>query len=432
MNDTQTNSLVAKWSDVLNGDGAPKIRGKDRMNLTAQLLENTQNEMLGLKPGQTQLNEDSAPTNGVGAMATYNPILMAMVRRAVPNLIAYDVVGTQAMTGPTQYIFAFRPLYTDKVTGNNDPTKPAFYNEADTSHSGTGTHSTPADMFDNAFSTGRGMATSVAETLGSDGEPAFAEMGFEIEKFSVEAKTRALKAKYSIELAQDMKALHGLDAESELIQILAAEVIAEKNREIIRTIYQVAKVGAQNNDLTTPGEFDLDTDSNGRWSVEKFKGLLFQIERDANAIARETRRGKGNVIICTSDVASSLVMAGLLDYTPALSTDLEVDDTGNTFVGILNRKYKVYIDPYMSADANFYVVGYRGASKYDAGIFYCPYVPLQLFKAIDDTSFQPKLAFKTRYGLVANPFANGQTKGGGLLTPNSNVYYRKVKVKNLT
>lgn len=424
--------LVKKWGEVIDLEGAAPINDPTRRKVMAQLLENTEKEHS--KAGGQVLSEDTAPTNGVSAMATYNPILMAMVRRAMPNLIAYDVVGTQAMTGPTQYIFAFRPLYTDPVTGLNDPTKPAFYNEANTKHSGdpTSIHSSPLDLFDNAFSTGRPMSTTDAEKLGSDGEPKFNEMGFEIEKFTVEAQTRALKAKYSTELAQDMKALHGLDAESELITILSSEIIAEKNREIIRTIYSVAKPGAQNTDLTTAGTFDLDTDSNGRWSVEKFKGLLFQIERDANQIAKETRRGRGNIIICSSDVASALVMAGMLDYTPALSTDLQVDDTGNTFVGVLNKKYKVYIDPYAPANLNYYVIGYKGTSKYDAGVFYCPYVPLQLHKAVDDTSFQPKIAFKTRYGLVANPFAAGATKGGGLLTPNQNVYYRKVRVTNLT
>lgn len=419
-------SLIQKWAPILEHADMPEIKDPHRRAVTAQLLEN---QTQANRQQAEALTEDTAPVNVTANVGKYDPVLISLVRRAMPNLIAYDVCGVQPMTGPTGLIFAMRPKY---VSGGALGAE-AFYNEADTDFSGAGTHAgtNPAvlnDAVPGAYTSGNGMATAAAEVLGTDSNPAFAEMGFEIEKVTVEAKSRALKAKYSVELAQDLKAIHGLDAETELSNILSSEILAEINREVIRSIYTTAKVGA---DVGTAaaGVFDLDVDSNGRWSVEKFKGLLFQIERDANAVAKATRRGKANFIICSSDVASALAMAGVLDYAPALSTNLQVDDTGNTFAGVLQGRYKVYVDPYATGD--FYVVGYKGASAYDAGLFYAPYVPLQMYKAVDDTSFQPKIGFKTRYGLVANPFAEGTTKGAGALTANSNVFFRRVKVTNI-
>lgn len=419
-------SLIQKWAPILEHADMPEIKDPHRRAVTAQLLEN---QTQANRQQAEALTEDTAPVNVTANVGKYDPVLISLVRRAMPNLIAYDVCGVQPMTGPTGLIFAMRPKYVSGGALGAD----AFYNEADTDFSGTGTHAgtNPAvlnDAVPGAYTNGNGMATAAAEVLGTDSNPAFAEMGFEIEKVTVEAKSRALKAKYSVELAQDLKAIHGLDAETELSNILSSEILAEINREVIRSIYTTAKVGA---DVGTAaaGVFDLDVDSNGRWSVEKFKGLLFQIERDANAVAKATRRGKANFIICSSDVASALAMAGVLDYAPALSTNLQVDDTGNTFAGVLQGRYKVYVDPYATGD--FYVVGYKGASAYDAGLFYAPYVPLQMYKAVDDTSFQPKIGFKTRYGLVANPFAEGTNKGAGALTANSNVFFRRVKVTNI-
>ena len=419
-------SLIQKWAPILEHADMPEIKDPHRRAVTAQLLEN---QTQANRQQAEALTEDTAPVNVTANVGKYDPVLISLVRRAMPNLIAYDVCGVQPMTGPTGLIFAMRPKY---VSGGALGAE-AFYNEADTDFSGTGTHAgtNPAvlnDAVPGAYTSGNGMATAAAEVLGTDSNPAFAEMGFEIEKVTVEAKSRALKAKYSVELAQDLKAIHGLDAETELSNILSSEILAEINREVIRSIYTTAKVGA-NVGTAAAGVFDLDVDSNGRWSVEKFKGLLFQIERDANAVAKATRRGKANFIICSSDVASALAMAGVLDYAPALSTNLQVDDTGNTFAGVLQGRYKVYVDPYATGD--FYVVGYKGASAYDAGLFYAPYVPLQMYKAVDDTSFQPKIGFKTRYGLVANPFAEGTTKGAGALTANSNVFFRRVKVTNI-
>ena len=421
-------SLINKWKPILESADFAPIQDASRKAVVAQMLENQHAD--NFKQSEA-LSEDTAPANVTGNVGKYDPILISLVRRAMPNLVAYDLCGVQPMTGPTGLIFAMRPKFISGNALGGD----AFYNEADSDYSGTGTHagSDPSvlnDTVPGTYTTGVGKATVDAELLGTDGNPAFAEMGFEIEKISVEAKTRALKAKYSVELAQDLRAIHGLDAETELANILSSEILAEINREVIRTIYTIAKPGAQNADLTTPGTFDLDTDSNGRWSVEKFKGLLFQIERDANRVAQETRRGKANFIICSSDVASALAMAGMLDYTPALSTNLQVDDTGNTFAGILNGRYKVYIDPY--ATGNFYTVGYKGSSSYDAGLYYAPYVPLTMYRAVDDISFQPKIGFKTRYGLKANPFAEGTTKGQGNLNANSNVYFRRVRIANLT
>lgn len=410
-------NLVQKWAPLLENEQFAPINDPYKKKVIAQLCENQITDAI---QNRDLLSEDAVPSNVTANVGKYDPILISMVRRAMPNLIAYDVCGVQPMTGPTGLIFAMRPNYVEKGHLSGE----AFYNEANTKHSGTGTHS---GNIPGTLQTGTGMDTAAAEKLGSDANPNFGEMGLEIEKVMVEAKSRALKATYSIEMAQDMKALHGLDAESELASILSAEILAEINREIIRSIYDVAKVGGAT--TSAPGTFDLDLDSNGRWSVEKFKGLLFQIEREANQIAKETRRGKGNILICSSDVASALAMAGILDHTPALQANLQVDDTGNTFAGVLQGKYKVYIDPYATED--YFVVGYKGANSYDAGIFYAPYVPLQLYKQVDSISFQPRLAFKTRYGLVANPYAEGLTKGNGALNKDKNVYFRKVKVKNI-
>jgi len=419
--------LQEKWSPVLNHQDLSPITDKHRRAVTSVILENQ----------ERALNEDArflaeaVPTNSTGAdVANWDPILISLVRRAMPNLIAYDVAGVQPMTGPTGLVFAMRSRYDSQAGAE------AFYNEADTSHSGTGTHfgTNPAVLNDSSMNTylsGTGMTTATAEDLGAG--TAFAEMAFSIEKFSVEAKSRALRAEYSMELAQDLKAIHGLDAETELANILSSEILTEINREVVRTIYTVAEAGAQT-DTANPGFFDLDVDSNGRWSVEKFKGLMFQIERDANVIAQKTRRGRGNVIICSSDVASALNQAGKLDYTPALSNNLGDDDTGNTFAGVLNGRYRVYIDPYAANQAakQFYVIGYKGSSFADAGVFYCPYVPLQMVRAVDSNTFQPKIGFKTRYGMTSNPFAGGATAPGtGSLAANSNVYYRRVQVLNL-
>ncbi len=413
--------LVKKWEPVLEAEGAPTITDSYKKKVIAQLCENT---IVESRNNQEILSEDAAPVNVTGNVAKYETILISMVRRAMPNLIAYDICGVQAMTGPTGLIFAMRPKYVEGTALGAD----AFYKEANTAFSGAATPTHSGSMPD-VLTTGNAMATADGEKLGSDTGSAFAEMGFEIEKVMVEAKTRALKAKYSVELAQDMKALHGLDAETELATILSTEILAEINREIIRTMYNVAKPGAQTG-TTAAGTFDLDLDSNGRWSVEKFKGMMFQIEREANQIAKETRRGKGNFIVCSSDVASALAMAGILDNNPALQNGLQVDDTGNTFAGVLlNGKFKVYVDPYAAGD--YFMVGYKGVNSYDAGMFYAPYVPLQMYKTMNDETFQPKLGFKTRYGLVANPFAHGIEKGNGALVANKNVYFRKVKVANI-
>jgi hypothetical protein len=406
----------------------PEIKDSYRKAVTTVILENQEK---ALREDRGFLGE-AAPTNATGSSVdNWDPILISLVRRAMPNLIAYDVAGVQPMTGPTGLIFAMRSRYTNQTSGE------AFYNEADSDFSGAGEHdgTNPAVLNDSApttYTAGTGMTTAEAEAKGDSGGNSFAEMAFSIEKQTVTAKSRALKAEYTMELAQDLKAIHGLDAETELANILSSEILAEINREVVRTIYTTAKAGAQN-DTNTSGVFDMDVDSNGRWSVEKFKGLMFQVERDANAIAQQTRRGKGNVIICSSDVASALQMAGVLDTSPALNNNLNVDDAGNTFAGVLNGRYKVYIDPYSAntADKQFYVVGYKGTSPYDAGLFYCPYVPLQMVRAVGENTFQPKIGFKTRYGLTANPFAQGTTAGLGALTANSNTYYRRVQVTNI-
>ena len=440
-----------KWQPVLEHPELPKIGDSYRRAVTATILENQERAM---REDAAFLNE-AAPTNATGsAIANWDPILISLVRRAMPNLIAYDIAGVQPMTGPTGLIFAMRSRYTSQ-TGNE-----ALFDEADTdfsSRNAAGDSSADAgtsgvteqrgtnpgllnDGGDQSgtYTRGQGMTTATAEALGDGSGNQFAEMAFSIEKSTVTARSRALKAEYTMELAQDLKAIHGLDAETELANILSAEILAEINREVVRTIYINAEKGAAVN-TTTAGVFDLDTDSNGRWSVERFKGLMFQLERDANRIAQRTRRGKGNLIICSSDVASALQMAGVLDYTPALNNNLNVDDTGNTFAGVLNGRYKVYIDPYSanSAAKQYYVVGYKGTSPYDAGIFYCPYVPLQMVRAVGQDTFQPKIGFKTRYGLVANPFAETGAISGAA-TPinnsgnaNSNRYYQRVQVTNI-
>jgi len=436
----KTEHLQEKWAPVLEHNDLPEINDSYRKAVTTVILENQ----------EKALNEDrgflgeAAPVNATGSSVdNWDPILISLVRRAMPNLIAYDIAGVQPMTGPTGLIFAMRSRY--KTQAGTE----AMFDEAESAFSGAaananipgsaGTSSNgetnPAVLNDGspgAFTADGGMTTATAEALGDAANNAFAEMAFSIEKQTVEAKSRALKAEYTMELAQDLKAIHGLDAETELANILSSEILAEINREVVRTIYVTAKPGAQT-DTATAGIFDMDVDSNGRWSVEKFKGLMFQVERDANAIAQQTRRGKGNMIICSSDVASALQMAGVLDYTPALNNNLNVDDAGNTFAGVLNGRYKVYIDPYSANGAakQYYTVGYKGTSPYDAGLFYCPYVPLQMVRAVGENNFQPKIGFKTRYGLTANPFAGGTTARLGALTANDNVYYRRVQVTNI-
>lgn len=424
-------NLTEKWKPVLEHGDLPEITDPIKRASVAQLLENTEKayaeEVATTGRAQTLLNE--APTNAVGngEIQNYDPVLITLIRRSMPNLIAYDVAGVQPMTGPTGLIFAMRSKYAVDPA-NTDTWTEAFYNEADTDFSGTGTHAGTVGGA-NTANNGTAMATADGEALGSSGGGTFAEMGFSIEKVSVTAQTRAMKAEYTTELAQDLKAIHGLDAETELSNILTSEVLAEINREVVRTIYNTAVAGSQTG-VAAAGTFDLDVDANGRWSVEKFKGLMFQIEREANAIAKATRRGKGNIIMCSSDVASALQMAGVLDYTPALnSNNLQVDDTGNTFAGILNGRYKVYIDPY--AGANYMVVGYKGSSSFDAGLFYCPYVPLQMVRAVGEQTFQPKIGFKTRYGMVANPFSTGATASDGTLNAGTNVYYRRTQIANI-
>ena len=430
----QTEHLQEKWQPVLGHPDLPEINDSYRRAVTTVILENQERAMRE----DSAFLAEAAPQNQTGgAIANWDPILISLVRRAMPSLIAYDIAGVQPMTGPTGLIFAMKARYTSQ-SGTE-----ALFNEADTDVAGAGTH-LGSDVLKvlttTNFTSGTGMTTAAAEALGSTGSPAFAEMAFSIEKATVTAKSRALKAEYTMELAQDLKAIHGLDAETELANILSSEILAEINREVVRTIYRNSKIGAAVN-TTTAGIFDLDTDSNGRWSVEKFKGLMFAIERDANVIARDTRRGKGNIILCSADVASALTMAGLLDYSSGLSDNLNVDSTGNTFAGTLNGRFKVYVDPYMNmgvpysasgAVANqYYVVGYKGTSPYDAGLFYCPYVPLQMVRAVGENSFQPKIGFKTRYGMQVNPFAEAAAQTDGAGTVDANVYYRRVQVTNL-
>lgn len=466
--------LQEKWAPLLDYEGG--IKDSHRRAVTAVLLENQERflrEQSAFENGSMNMLMESPTNSGNAAGATggfggsaaaagptagFDPVLISLIRRSMPNLIAYDVAGVQPMSGPTGLIFAMRSRYNSQ-SGNE-----TFYNEVDSAFSGqdssfalagfgstaagigtttqSGTNPSvlnAASVAPTDYNVGQGMLTGDSENLGATGHD-FNQMAFSIEKVTVTAKSRALKAEYSLELAQDLKAIHGLNAEAELANILSTEILAEINREVIRTIYMTAEKGASQN-VATAGVFDLDVDSNGRWSVEKFKGLLFQIERDANAIAQRTRRGKGNIILCSADVASALTMAGVLDYTPALNANLTVDDTGNTFAGTLMGKFRVYIDPYAAnltagnaaptGGNQYYVVGYKGSSPYDAGLFYCPYVPLQMVRAVGENSFQPKIGFKTRYGLVANPFAEGTNQGLGRLQTNSNRYYRRVAVKNL-
>ena len=435
-----------KWQPVLEHADLAPIGDNHRRSVTATLLENTEKALNESGSYAPRSLLETAPTNATGsAIDNYDPILISLVRRAMPNLVAYDLCGVQPMTGPTGLIFAMRSHYS-----NQEGTE-AFYNEANTEFASkglTGANTIGQEQVgtvpgvntnptDEKYNFGGAMSTALAESLGGNASHQFAEMAFSIDKVSVVAKSRALKAEYSMELAQDLKAIHGLDAETELANILSAEILAEINREVIRTINVTATIGGTSivdgvtaDGVTTAGRFNLDVDSNGRWSVEKFKGLMFQIEREANALAKRTRRGKGNILLCSSDVASALQMAGVLDYTPALnSNNLNVDDTGATFAGVLNGRFRVYIDPYTTG--NYMTVGYKGSSAFDAGLFYCPYVPLQMVRAVGEDTFQPKIGFKTRYGIVANPFSRGATASDGSLVVDSNVYYRRMIVDNL-
>jgi hypothetical protein len=442
-------NIQKKWGAILDHADLPEIKDNYKKSVTAVLLENQERALRE----ERQMLAEVAPANsimandGATSIDRYDPILIGLVRRAMPNLMAYDICGVQPMTGPTGLIFAMRSVYGNTRTDSG--LTEALFNEADTDFSSSsyssalagsgtplnGTHQ-GNNPVDGTYTTGGGMTTAEAEALGDAAGNAFGQMGFAIDKTTVTARSRALKAEYTLELAQDLKAIHGLDAESELSNILSQEIMFEINREVVRTIYKVAKPGSPS--TATAGTFNLDVDSNGRWSVERFKGLLFNMERDANHIGQDTRRGKGNFIVCSADVASALAMAGVLDYAPALSTNLNVDDTGNTFAGVLNGRFRVYIDPYsanLGAASQFYVVGYKGTSPYDAGIFYCPYVPLQMVRAVDPNSFQPKIGFKTRYGMIANPYVT--TSGGSAaadadtFTANRNQYYRRTKVVNL-
>jgi hypothetical protein len=447
-----TEDLIKKWQPVLDHSDLGEIKDPYRRSVTATLLENQEKASRESAWGQggytspTLLGE-TAPTNAMGASSstasagaidTYDPVLISLVRRSMPNLVAYDLCGVQPMTGPTGLIFAMRSRYGSQ-TG-----KEALFNEANTNFSATAAGNTAHQSGNSSYSVSTvsdptaagygfqsGFSTAFAEALGGATGNEFQEMAFSIEKVSVVAVSRALKAEYTMELAQDLKAIHGLDAETELANILSSEVLSELNRQVVRTINVTATAGATEN-VSTSGVFDLDVDSNGRWSVERFKGMIFQIEREANQLAKSTRRGKGNIMLCSSDVASALQMAGVLDYTPALSNNLNVDDTGNTFAGVLNGKIRVYIDPYFTSVAGkqYFTLGYKGSSAFDAGLFYCPYVPLQMVRAIGEQNFQPKIGFKTRYGMVANPFAT-TAADGVVATAKKNRYYRLVGVANL-
>ena len=440
-------NLQEKWQPVLQHPDLPEIKDSYKKAVTSIILENQEKAM---QEDNAFLSEAAPANSGLGLsanMGAYDPILISLVRRAMPNLIAYDVASVQPMTGPTGLIFAMKSKFStqggtealfnepdagfsnDDAAGDLNSTAMTGTNPAVLNDASPGTYITGGA--DYGSTTGGGMTTAEAEALGDASANSFAEMAFSIEKSTVTAKSRALKAEYTMELAQDLKAIHGLDAETELSNILSSEILAEINREVVRSIYKAAKPGAQT-DTTTSGIFDMDTDSNGRWSVEKFKGLMFQLERDANVIAQQTRRGKGNIVICSSDVASAFQMAGILDYTPALNNNLQVDDAGNTFAGVLNGRYRVYIDPYSAnaAAKQYFVVGYKGTSPYDAGVFYCPYVPLQMVRAVGEDTFQPKIGFKTRYGLAQNPFSTSDATDV-TLGSNDNVYYRRVQVVNL-
>ena len=435
----QTEHLQEKWSPVLQHPDLPEIKDNYRRAVTTIILENQEK---ALKEDRNFLGE-AAPTNATGSSVdNWDPILISLVRRSMPNLIAYDICGVQPMTGPTGLIFAMRARGISQAGAEALADEPSMLSNQDAgSDTGGGDISgtNPSVLNDSpagTYTTATGMTLAQGEALGDTTTNAFAEMAFSIEKHTVTAVTRALKAEYTMELAQDLKAIHGLDAETELANILSAEILAEINREVVRNIYVSAVKGAAAN-TTTSGIFDLDTDSNGRWSVEKFKGLMFAIERDANAIGQQTRRGKGNMIICSADVASALQMAGVLDYTPALNNNLNVDDTSTTFAGVMNGRYKVYVDPYAAnvAASQYYIVGYKGTSPYDAGMFYCPYVPLQMVRAVGENTFQPKIGFKTRYGIAANPFHTGTVGAGSdgaiSISANTNKYYRRVKVANI-
>ena len=439
--------LVEKWNPVLSEESAGAIKDSHRRSVTAVVLENTE-KALREERAQSNFLTEAAPGNATSSAANWDPVLISLVRRAMPNMMAYDVCGVQPMTGPTGLIFAMK----SRLGTGSTATAEALFNEALTGHSGdssvtentnpsglSGIDATAGNVAGDSSldservtgGTAGGMSTANAEGLGSSGQgpsSSFNEMGFTIEKATVTAKSRALKAEYSLELAQDLKAIHGLDAETELANILSTEILAEVNREVIRTINSQAKTGALQASTAINGIFNMSSDADGRWSVEKFKGLIVQIERESNVIAKETRRGKGNFIICSSDVASALAASGMLDYSPALSTNLNVDDTGNTFAGVLNGRTKVYIDPYSNTD--YCNVGYKGTNPYDAGVFYCPYVPLTMVRAVGEDNFQPKIGFKTRYGMVSNPFV-GATPANGLAAVKTNQYYRIFRVDNI-
>ena len=457
-------ALTEKWAPVLGHEGSSAITDNYRKSVTAVLLENQERFMreergmlaeaggaAGNSAGAIGGNalSGSGLTTQTGGLAGFDPVMISLIRRAMPNLVAYDICGVQPMSGPTGLIFAMKSHYEGRGGVEalyNEPDSDfsagfdATANAYDTANPVAGSdpgllNDSPAGTYERGATP---MAREDAEALGESGK-LFREMSFSIEKTAVTAKSRALKAEYTLELAQDLKAIHGLDAEQELANILSSEILAEINREVVRTVYTIAKPGAQNN-VANAGRFDLDVDSNGRWSVEKFKGLMFQIERDANAIAQETRRGKGNFIITSADVASALAMSGTLDYSSGLTgaggpSIGEVDDTGNLLVGTMNGRIKVYVDPYSAnvSSSHYYVVGYKGSSPYDAGLFYCPYVPLQMVRSIGPDTFQPKIGFKTRYGMVANPFvvqSNG-TPDAEALTASRNQYYRRVRIENL-
>ncbi len=452
----ENETLVEKWRDVLDVEGLPPIKDPYKRAITAMLLENTEKDMAVNRShsGYQVLQEDPIPGNNIavdGNIDTFDPVLISLIRRAAPNLIAYDICGVQPMTGPTGLIFAMRPYYANST---NAAIGESWYDEVDTEwatvqdqantigqkHVGTipGNNTTAANLAETGlYNYAAAMATAQAEALGTDSNTEWPQMTFTVDKVTVTAKSRKLKAEYTMEFAQDLKAIHGLDAESELAGVLSTEILSEINREVVRTVNVTAKKGSLEN-TTTAGFFDMDTDANGRWSVEKFKGLMFHLEREANRIAKETRRGKGNLVLCSSDVASALQMAGVLDYTPALDkNNLQVDDTGVTFAGVLNGRFKVYIDPYSDglpnfAGLNYMTIGYKGPNSYDAGLFYAPYVPLQLVRAVDPGSFHPKIGFATRYGMVSNPYAQGGTTSNqGALLKDSNVYYRRTLVKNI-
>ena len=432
-------NLTEKWAPVLNEESAGKIDDAYRRSVTAVILENQEKSLAEARSATQGFITEDAPGNNTGSASNWDPILISLVRRAMPNMMAYDVCGVQPMTGPTGLIFAMKSRYNAGSTSQPE----ALFGEANTAFSGAGsqtgdtsgllglTDSNSDSSIDNDRTgpgAGTGMTTTAGEALGDSAGNPFAEMGFTIEKATVSAKTRALKAEYSLELAQDLKAIHGLDAESELANILSTEILAEINREVIRTINSQAKTGANTSNTAINGVFDLSSDADGRWSVEKFKGLMVQIEREANQIAKETRRGRGNFIITSSDVASALAATGMLDYAPALATNLQVDDTGNTFAGVLNGRTRVYIDPYATVD--YITVGYKGTNAYDAGLFYCPYVPLTMVRAVGENDFQPRIGFKTRYGMASNPFV-GDAPANGLAAAKSNQYYRIFRVDNI-